>query len=76
MEHVLQDLFKTLNEEAVKEVDAVLNKPSRSRFDFSTVSLQEIHIWNLRLYYCLLYLSSDLMLGFYSILLKVESQLV
>lgn len=38
MEHLLQDLFKTLNEEAVKEVDAFLNKPSRSRFDFSTVS--------------------------------------
>ncbi|KAK1388644.1 hypothetical protein POM88_016822 [Heracleum sosnowskyi] len=30
------DLVKTLNEEAVKEVDAFLNKPSRSRFDFST----------------------------------------
>lgn len=38
MECLLQDLFKTLNEEAVKEVDAFLNKPSRSRFDFSTVS--------------------------------------
>ncbi|KAK1388649.1 hypothetical protein POM88_016827 [Heracleum sosnowskyi] len=31
-----KDLVKTLNEEAVKEVDAFLNKPSRSRFDFST----------------------------------------
>ncbi|WOH04390.1 hypothetical protein DCAR_0623799 [Daucus carota subsp. sativus] len=33
---LFEDLFKTLNEDAVKEVDAVLNKPSRSRFDFST----------------------------------------
>ncbi|XP_074347790.1 DNA-directed RNA polymerase III subunit 2-like [Apium graveolens] len=33
---LFEDLFKTLNEEAVKEADVVLSKPSIPRFDFST----------------------------------------
>ncbi|KAK1372478.1 hypothetical protein POM88_028671 [Heracleum sosnowskyi] len=33
---LFEDLFKTLNEEAVKEADGILSKPSVPRFDFST----------------------------------------
>ncbi|KAK1379495.1 hypothetical protein POM88_026239 [Heracleum sosnowskyi] len=41
---LFEDLVKTLNEEAVKEVDAFLNKPSRSRFDFSTSNIGQTYM--------------------------------